>query len=114
MNGTGTVRVFTPKGFDMAKLGKNCTSGCKTKDHASWGECMRAKHAVIAYAGIGGGDATAQKRWDSELQAYRDARAQGIQPDGTTRKHIDAALEASDRAGKAYGRDFAVATPMEA
>lgn len=98
----------------MAKIGKNCTAGCKTKDHASWGECMRAKNAIIAYAGIGGGDASAQKRWDNELQAYRDARAQGIQPDGTTMPKIQAALDASDRAGAAYGRDFAVATPMEA
>ncbi len=95
------------------KLGKNCTSGCKTRDHATWGECMRAKNAVVAYCGIAGGDASKQKRWDSELSAYRDARAQGIQPEGTTRSKIDAALSASDRAGAAFGRDFAVATPME-
>lgn len=99
---------------DMAKTGRNCTSGCKTKDHSTWGECMRAKHAVVAYSGIGGGDASAQKRWDSELQMYRDARAQGIQPDGTSMRQIEAALDASDKAGAAYGRDFAVATPMEA
>lgn len=98
----------------MAKPGKNCTTGCRTKNHRSWGECMRAKNAVIAYAGIAGGDATAQKRWDNELQAYRDARAQGIQPDGTTMPKIQAALDASDKAGAAYGRDFAVASPMEA
>lgn len=98
----------------VAKIGKNCTSGCKTKDHDSWGSCVRAKHAVVAYSGIGGGDATAQKRWDNELQAYRDARSQGIQPDGTTFGKIHAALDASDRAGKAYGRDFAIASPLEA
>lgn len=98
----------------MAKTGKNCTSGCRTKDHRSWGECMRAKNAVVAYAGIGGGDATAAKHWDSELNAYREARRQGIQPDGTTMPKIQAALDASDRAGAAYGRDFSVATPMEA
>lgn len=92
----------------------NCTSGCKTQDHATWGECMRAKNAVIAYSGIAGGDATAQKRWDNELQAYRDARAQGIQPTGTTMPKIQAALDASDKAGMAFGRDFAVASPLEA
>lgn len=75
---------------------------------------MRAKHAIIAYSGIAGGDATAQKHWDNELAAYRDARAQGIQPDGTSMEKIHAALDASDRAGAAYGRDFAVAAPMEA
>lgn len=75
---------------------------------------MRAKHAIIAYSGIGGGDATSQKHWDKELAAYRDARAQGIQPDGTTMPKIQAALDASDRAGMAYGRDFAVSSPLEA
>lgn len=99
--------------LDVAKPGKNCTSGCRTKDHSTWGECMRAKNAVVAYAGIGGGDATAAKKWDAELDAYREARRQGIQPDGTTMPKIEAALEASDRAGKAYGRDFAVAAPLE-
>lgn len=106
------ARESTPNGSSVAK--SNCTTGCRTKDHSTWGECMRAKHAIIAYSGIAGGDASAQKRWDNELQAYRDARAQGIQPDGTTMPKIQAALEASDRAGAAYGRDFAVASPLEA
>ena len=97
----------------MAKK-NNCTTGCRTKDHATWGECMRAKHAIVAYSGIGGGDATAQKHWDRELDAYREARAQGIQPTGTTMPKIQAALDASDKAGMAFGRDFAVASPMEA
>lgn len=98
----------------VARKGKNCTAGCKTKDHVTWGDCVRAKNAFIAYCGVGGGDATAQKHWDNELSAYRDARRQGIQPDGTTMSKVDAALRASDKAGAAYGRDFAVATPMEA
>lgn len=92
----------------------NCTSTCTTRDHKTFGECMRAKNAIVAYCGIGGGDASAEKRWDRELEAYRNARAQGIQPTGTTMPKIEAALEASNRRGAAYGRDFAVATPMEA
>jgi len=98
----------------MRKRGKNCSAGCRTQDHLTWGECVRAKNAVIAYAGIGGGDFTAQKKWDAELDAYREARRQGIQPDGTTMPKIQAALDASDRAGAAYGRDFAAARPLEA
>ncbi len=74
---------------------------------------MRAKNAMVAYCGVAGGDASAEKRWDKELSAYRDARAQGIQPTGTTMPKIEAALRASDAAGAAYGRDFAVATAME-
>lgn len=91
-----------------------CRTGCPTGGHKSWGECARAANLRIAYCGIGGGDATAQKRWDAELADYRKARAQGIQPTGTTRNKIDKAVEMSDAAGAAFGRDFHTATPMEA
>lgn len=89
-----------------------CRTGCPTQDHASWGECARAANLKVAYCGIGGGDATAQKQWDSELSLYRQARRQGIRPDGTKTNKIMAALKASDAAGAAYGRDFSKADPM--
>ena len=57
---------------------------------------------------LGTGDATrdiSDKKWTSELQAYRDARAQGIQPAGTTRAHVEAAYEASATLGKAYNSE---------
>lgn len=90
-----------------------CRSGCKTQDHTSWGECARAANMRVAYCGIGGGDATAQKNWDQDLSLYRQARAQGIQPEGTTRNKVMKALRASEKVGAAYGRDFAVAAPRE-
>jgi hypothetical protein len=43
------------------------------------------------------------KKWDKELQAYRNARAQGIQPDGTSMKQIEKAVKISNQTGKAYG-----------
>jgi len=51
-----------------------------------------------------------QKKWDGELQAYRDARSQGIQPAGTSRAQIQAAHDASDKIGKAYNADVMPAT----
>ncbi|MEU3522325.1 hypothetical protein AB0E62_00355 [Streptomyces sp. NPDC038707] len=66
----------------------------------------------MAYCGIGGGDATAQKQWDQDLELYRQARAQGIQPEGTTRNKVVDALKASDAAGLAFGKDFKAAAPM--
>jgi hypothetical protein len=45
------------------------------------------------------------KKWDAELQAYRDARAQGIQPSSTRMKDIQVAVEVSNRAGKAFKAD---------
>jgi len=45
------------------------------------------------------------KKWNAELQAYRDARAQGIQPAGTTMRHVEEAHKASEILGKAYNAD---------
>lgn len=41
------------------------------------------------------------KKWEGELQAYRDARRQGIQPASTKTRDIRKALDMSDKAGKA-------------
>ena len=45
------------------------------------------------------------KKWTGELKAYKEARAQGIQPAGTTRAHVEQAYEASVKLGKAYDAD---------
>ena len=45
------------------------------------------------------------KKWTSELKAYKDARAQGIQPAGTSRAHIQQAHEASEKLGIAYNSE---------
>lgn len=80
-----------------------CTSGCPTKDHGSYGECLRAKNNRVAYCNSAGGrDFTAQKKWDKELDAYSAARAQGIQPSGTKLAQTQRAVELSDIAGKPY------------
>ncbi len=90
-----------------------CRSGCKTQDHASWGECLRAAGVGAYHVAVSKGfDGTAQKKWDRELDSYRSARKEGIQPDGTTTKKIDEARRLSDTAGAAYGRDFSKANPM--
>jgi len=61
------------------------------------------------------GDANSQKqmsnkKWNGELDAYRAARAQGIQPAGTSMAHVKAAVEASDTMGKAFDADTAGTT----
>lgn len=95
-------------------MGEKCTSGCRTRDHASYADCLKSKSVRVAYCDSAGGrDATAQKRWDSELEAYRRARKEGIQPDSTRMHSITEAVRLSDTAGAAYGRDFSLADPME-
>jgi hypothetical protein len=46
------------------------------------------------------------KKWDSELDLYRKARAQGIQPEGTSTAQIQKAMDVSDKTGHAYGSDL--------
>lgn len=45
---------------------------------------------------------TTQKKWDKELAFYKEARAQGVQPEGTNRKAIEKALDASAVLNQAY------------
>jgi hypothetical protein len=56
---------------------------------------------------MGTGDASStkamsNKKWDGELGAYRAARAEGIQPAGTSMAKIQEARRASDVMGKAF------------
>lgn len=53
--------------------------------------------------------AMSNKKWNGELDAYRAARAQGIQPAGTSMAHVKAAVEASNAMGQAYDADTAIA-----
>lgn len=94
--------------------GSRCTSGCKTKSHRSYAECLRDKNTTTYLAAPSRGlDGTRQKQWDRELERYRYARSQGIQPDGTKLDKVIEAERLSDQHGAAYGRDFGKATPAE-
>lgn len=71
--------------------------------HRSYGECMRSKGTKVAYCNSAGGqDYTKQRAWDRELDAYRDARAEGLQPAGTSIKKIEDAKRISDLTGTAF------------
>lgn len=90
-----------------------CRTGCRTKNHGSYHECLRAASITTSGASPSRGlDMTARKAWNAELDAYRAARRQGIQPDGTTKDKIEQAVRLSDQVGAAYGRDFNAAGPM--
>jgi hypothetical protein len=81
------------------KKGKRCSSACPTQDHKTFGECMRAKNLQL---NPNLSDTGSSKAWDAELSAYRDARAQGIQPSGTTMAKVREAVEISNATGVAY------------
>lgn len=80
-----------------------CSSGCPTKDHESFGACMRSKSVRPTYVDhIKGFSYDKEKQWNRDLDAYADARAQGIQPSGTSREAVDRAVRLSDAAGVAW------------
>lgn len=84
----------------------NCTSGCPTQDHQSYGECLRAKGAGVVWANSARGlDATNEKRWQGEIDRYRSAVRQGMDPNGTTTAAVRAAETWSDKHGVAYSNE---------
>lgn len=93
------------------KKGANCSSGCVTKSHYTFGECLQDKGVgAIGYKISQGRDDL--NRSDRELSAFRDAVNQGVMPDGTTKQKVEDAMILSNEVGAAYGEDFNRATPM--
>lgn len=83
----------------------NCRTGCPTQDHENWGECLRQSNIAMNAGDAKGGlvdNGYTNKSWNAELKAYRDARSQGIQPKSTRMADIKAAVEMSNKTGKAY------------
>ncbi len=81
------------------KKGARCSSACITKDHRTFGECLRAKGLNVNPNLM---HVNAQKKMDSELQAYRDAKRQGVQPASVTQSAVDQAMAISDKTGVAF------------
>jgi hypothetical protein len=75
-------------------------------DHSNCGpDCFGCKAKSLQ---LSAGDATrdiSEKKWTAELSAYRDARDQGIQPAGTSHRHIQEAYTASETLNKPYNAD---------
>lgn len=83
--------------------GEHCTSACKTRDHATWGECVRDKGIRVAWAQEHKGrDLTIQKKADKNLDEYAKARSYGIQPKSTRPADVQHAVRVSDETGTAY------------
>lgn len=80
----------------------NCTSGCKTQDHASYGECLRSNMPSVKNSTRSVDDLYAKNALNTmEITEYRAARAQGIQPKTTRLPDIRQAVAASKKADTA-------------
>lgn len=82
----------------------NCTSSCKTQDHASYGECLQSN--IPMFSGVtpskSGYDQDKVKKDQKELDSYFAAVKQGIEPRSTRQPDIDQAVKLSNEAGKAF------------
>lgn len=85
----------------MTKTTNQCR--CHDGPHDTFGACLRAKNFKIGYCQSARGlDRSSQNRWDSELDLYRSARKQGVQPRSTHARDIRSALDLSDKTGVAF------------
>lgn len=81
------------------KKGSRCSSACVTREHRTFGECMRSKGLQLA---PNLSDTNTQKAWDKELDSYESARRQGVEPRGTKQHQIDEAMKQSEATGVAF------------
>jgi len=89
------VRSVAARSSRAPAKGKNCSSTCGTRDHLTYGECIRAKGLQLSPA-VNDSYSTRQKSWDRELNSYESAVRQGLSPAGTKQHHVDAALKEAD------------------
>lgn len=82
----------------------SCRSGCRTKDHASYSECLRAA-SVQTPAVLTSPMSDMYGKTKRDLSAYEAARRQGIQPGGTTVEKVREAEQASRALGRPYNAD---------
>jgi hypothetical protein len=82
----------------------NCRSGCKTKDHRSYAECLQEANVSIAATLTSPANFLFDKT-KKDLSAYQTARLNGIQPEGTTVEKVRAAEQASRHLGRAYNAE---------
>lgn len=73
----------------------SCSSTCVTQDHSTFGECLRSKNLQLS-PHVNGDYAKKQTQWDKDLDHYESAVNQGLQPSGTQRHQVDAAIREAD------------------
>lgn len=77
-----------------------CASSCRTKDHPTYGACLRAKN--LRTNALDPETLGQQKAADKTLDDYAKARKYGIQPTSTRAHDVQAAIRVSETTGSAY------------
>ena len=81
----------------MSNPGENCSSACVTRDHTSFGECVRAKCIAAMWTGGTRPSFGQVKRFSRENQAFRDAVADGLKPQAVSFGAVNKAYDAASR-----------------
>jgi hypothetical protein len=81
-----------------------CRDGCRTKDHASYAECLRAA-SIQMPAVLTSPLSDMYGKTKRDLSAYEAARRNGIQPGGTTVEKVRDAEAASKALGRPYNAE---------
>lgn len=81
-----------------------CRSGCRSKDHGSYAECLRAAN-ISSNELMNNPKAHLYAKTKADLAAYQSARRNGIQPEGTTVEKVKAAQAATERLGRPYNAE---------
>lgn len=68
----------------------NCSSNCRTKDHATYGECLRAKGIQIDKFALSLGR-EADKQKDHTLARFRDCVKSGLTPASPLKSDVEKA-----------------------
>jgi hypothetical protein len=78
----------------------------KNPDHDDSEFCpcfgCKARTLQLSPGDAAGNKGMSNKKWDAELNLYKSAREQGIQPAGTSTRLIQKAIDDSNKVGKAY------------
>lgn len=74
-----------------------CASSCKTRDHESYGACLRQQGIAAQWLGGVQSSYGEQKRFDAETQRYRAVVRDGLRPDAPTNAAVDRALRAAEK-----------------
>lgn len=78
----------------------------KNPDHDDSEFCpcfgCKARTLQLSTGDAAGNKGMANKKWDAELNLYKSAREQGIQPAGTSTRLVQKAIDDSNKVGKAY------------
>ena len=78
-----------------------CRTGCVSKDHASYADCLRDANPTVA-ATVTSWMNSWYDKTKQDLRAYESARRNGIQPESTTVEKVRAAERATRLMGAPY------------